>query len=449
VGSRGSWYPGSGRRYATYDLTFRLDRDLNFVSTGEVIERAEEGSTAVYRVKVDKPVRTFGFNIGKYKAVTRERNGFTVNVMANEQVETALEPQQRVVVIPSPPVATGRRQRLPQTYTTMPAPRPNPAQRLQDLGNEVVTLLEDFSERFGPPPVQTINVSPIPGHFGQGFAGMIYLSTITYLHESQRPAYVRDEQSRMFFSNLLLAHELSHQWWGNLVYTESDQDEWLMEGLATYSSLLVLERQQGRKATEEVLLRYRDHLLWELEDGRSLESAGPVIWGTRLINSRDRNAWMTIIYEKGAWIFHMLRARMGDENFHRMLKGIPERFADEPMTTLHFQKYAAGFLPEDSDDRDLEDFFAQWVESTGIPHLSMETRVSGNAPKVKVEVELNQSMVTDDFGALVPIHIYLSRDKKEVRWVRASNDGEEAIFTFPSRPSRIELDPEWATLRRD
>ncbi|MCW5965525.1 MAG: hypothetical protein KIT83_15925, partial [Bryobacterales bacterium] len=291
VGSRASWYPGAGSRFATYDLTFRLPRDLDFVATSETAEVSVEGDTAIHRVSVTHPVRTFGFNIGMYKTITVKRNGFTVNVMANKQVETALEPANRVIVVPSPSVPVGRRPATaPTTVTTVPAPRPDPTQRLREMAGEVVSLLESFTTALGPPPVQTIHVSPIPGNFGQGFAGMIYISTIAYLPEDQRPAYARDNYSKTFYSNLLLAHELSHQWWGNLVFSESDQDEWLMEGLATYSALMVYEEQKGKKAVAEVLRRYRDNLLADAGQGRILEEAGPIIWGERLVNSRDRNA---------------------------------------------------------------------------------------------------------------------------------------------------------------
>ncbi len=450
VGSRSTWYPGAGSRFSTYDLTFRLARDLNFVATSDAAEVSIEGTTAVHRISVQRPVRTFGFNIGKYKTITVKRNGFTANVMANKQLETALEPSNRVIVVPSPSVPAGRRSGVgAPTLATVPAPRPDPTQRLREMAGEVVDLLERFTKAFGPPPMQTIHVSPIPGSFGQGFAGMIYLSTIAYLPEGDRPGYARDTYSKTFYSNLLLAHELSHQWWGNLVYTESDQDEWLMEGLATYSALLMLEEQKGKKSVVEVLLHYRDNLLTDLGDGRELDSAGPIIWGERLVNSRDRNAWTTITYEKGAWIFHMLRARMGDEKFREMLAELPKRFQQKPISTSAFREFAAEFMPPKSDDGDLEEFFAQWVEGTGIPRLALATNVSGRAPKVRVEAKLSQANVADEFGALVPVVIRMPRGQTEVRWVRASNDGEDLEWTFSTTPTRIELDPDWQTLRRD
>ena len=450
VGARGSWFPGAGHRFATYEVSFRVPKGLDFVSTCESVESSSDETGNVYRVSVKNPVRTFGFNVGKYKRTTAKGSGITVNVFANKQVESALEPSSRMVVVPTGRSPVGRRGTNPGvTVATMPALTPDPTRRLEDLAREVVSLIGKLSQRFGEPPVKTINVSPIPGNFGQGFAGMIYLSTLSYLPEGQRPPYAQDAYSKTFYSDMLLAHEIAHQWWGNLVYADSDQDEWIMEGLANYTSLMMLEEEKGRKAATEVLLKYRDNLLAELEPGRVVDDAGPILWGDRLINSRDRGAWTVITYEKGTWIFHMLRSRLGDESFDEMLREMPRRFEHKAITTSVFRSFAAEFMPKDAPDADLEEFFAQWVESSGIPRVAFSAKVTGKAPKVSVQASVKQSDVPDEFGALVPIHIRFSKGPEEIRWVRVSNDEEMLEWTFKSAPVRIELDPLWQTLRRD
>lgn len=449
VGARGSWFPGAGNRLATYDVVFRAPKGLDFVSTWDTVEQHSDATTTTFHAVVDKPVRTFGFNVGKYKETTVRKDGFVVNVFANTQVETALEPRNRVMIVPTPTPVAGRRGAPNVAVSTVTVPAPDPSRRLENLARDVATILGRFSAMFGPPAMQTVNVSPIPGHFGQGFAGMIYLSTISYLPESQRPASVQDSANRTFYSNLLLAHELAHQWWGNLVYCSSDQDTWLMEGLANYSALMMLEETKGKKEAAAVLLRYRDNLLVSLGEGRIVDDAGPILWGERLINSRDRGSWNTITYEKGAWIFHMLRARMGDDAFFRMLKAMPTQFARQPLTTAAFQQFAAGFLPAKAPDADLEEFFSQWVESTGIPRIELSTTVSGKAPRVTVNASLTQTMVSKEFGTMAPVVIRFARGPAETRWVHTSSDVEEYSWTFRAAPVRVELDPDWLILRRE
>ncbi|MCZ2154037.1 MAG: hypothetical protein LC114_09085 [Bryobacterales bacterium] len=448
VGARGSWFPGLGNRLATYDVTFRAPKGMEFVSTHETLERIPEGNTTIFHASVKTPVRTFGFNVGSYKRATADKDGFVVNVYANTHVETALEPAGRILI--GSPSAGPRRRGAPDlTVTSIPAPPPDPARNLANFASEVAEMLGEMNGLFGPPALNTVNVSPIPGHFGQGFAGMIYLSTISYLPESQRPEHARDPANRTFYSNLLLPHELAHQWWGNLVYAESEQDTWLMEGLASYTALIMLERTKGRKELTRVLLRYRDNLLAGLDDGRIVDDAGPILWGERLLNSRDRASWNTITYEKGAWVFHMLRTRLGEDAFFRMLRELPRRFSGKPLSTAAFRRFAAEFVPEKSPDADLEEFFEEWVESTGIPKVELSSAISGKAPKVTVKATVTQSLVSKEFGTMVPVVIRFARAPAEVRWIHTSEGAEEFEWTFPATPSRVELDPDWGTLRRE
>ena len=72
----------------------------------------------------------------------------------------------------------------------MPAPLPDPSARLRAVSADVNSSLEFFSTAFGPPALKTLTVAPIPGSFGQGFPGLVYLSTIAYLEPSARPAAV-------------------------------------------------------------------------------------------------------------------------------------------------------------------------------------------------------------------------------------------------------------------
>ena len=121
------------------------------------------------------------------------------------------------------------------------------------------------------------------------------------------------------FRDLLLAHEVAHQWWGNIVTSGSYHHEWLMEALANYSAMMYLESKMGPKATETALEPYRQTLLLKGPDGETAESEGPVVQGRRLEGSNNPNASIAVIYGKGTWIIHMLRRRMGDERFLKML----------------------------------------------------------------------------------------------------------------------------------
>ena len=146
-----------------------------------------------------------------------------------------------------PPVWNRRRPPvLELPPATVPSP-PNPVSKLQDLATEIAAGLEFMAQRFGPPPLRFLTVSPVPGTFGQGFPGLIYLSTMSYVAPSLPSLNPREQ---VFFSELLHAHETAHQWWGNIVTADGYHDGWLMEALANYTSLLYLEKRKGAHTVE-------------------------------------------------------------------------------------------------------------------------------------------------------------------------------------------------------
>jgi aminopeptidase N len=318
----------------------------------------------------------------------------------------------------------------------------SPAARLRELAANVASALEFMTARFGPPPLPTLTVSPVPGTFGQGFPGLIYLSTLSYLGPNDRPIAALRENQQLFFSEMLYAHEIAHQWWGNVTVSSGYQHEWLMEALANYSALMYLEKNKGVRAAESVLNDYRTNLLAKGDSGRTVESAGPIALGLRLESSQNPRAWRTIVYEKGSWILHMLRRRMGDERFLSFLGELRRRFEWKTVDTESFRLLAAAYLPPKSADPKLESFFDQWVYSTGVPTLQMKYALSGKAPALKLTVTVEQSGVDEDFSVPVPVEIQFGKTVKPItRLVRTSN--EPAVFTIPVRqaPSKVALDP--------
>jgi aminopeptidase N len=308
--------------------------------------------------------------------------------------------------------------------------------------------MEFMSMRFGPPPLKTLTVSPIPGTFGQGFPGLLYLSTLAYLKPNELPIPVRTDSQRRFFTDLLHAHEVAHQWWGNLVTSASYQDDWLMEALANYSALMFLEKKKGRRALEEVLDEYRQHLVAEGSEGTTVESAGPIVWGTRLNSSQASNFWRVIMYEKGAWIIHMIRVRLGDAAFLKMLNALAQRNRYKPVSTDTFQKLSAEFAPPGTDDAKFENFFEQWVYGTGIPQLKLAHSVRGKAPKVRVTGSVTQTGVNEDFSVNIPVEVQLPGRRSSTKWVRTASEPVTFAADVNQAPVKIAIDPYAVLMRR-
>lgn len=447
VAARTNWFPSHGFGFTNFDVTFRVPKDLRVVATGDIGEEKEEGEFRIVRRRTSAPVRLAGFNIGAYENAGVTRGGFEVQVYANRTVETALQARPNTIVLP--PALTrsmgGRTARVSEVVTNQPGPTPNPQARLRELATEIASSLEWMSTQFGPPPLKTLTASPIPGNFGQGFPGLLYLSTISFLSEKERPASLQSERQHTFYSEILHAHETAHQWWGNLVTAATYHDEWLMEAFANYSALLILERKKGPKALETTLDEYKAEMRMISGTGKSaipVESTGPITWGMRMRTDAPLDPWRIIVYNKGSWILHMLRRRMGDTNFLAMLGAIRKRYAYQPFNTDQFRVIAAEFSPKGIPDSTLDNFFDNWVYSTGVPTLEFGSSVKGKAPQVQVSVSVRQTGVTDEFSIDVPVEIRVPGQAQPiVKWVRTGPDPATFTLKLKAAPTKVELAP--------
>jgi hypothetical protein len=433
VGSRGTWYPRTGGDLASYDLTFRYPKTLTVAATGKLVEDRTGGDWRVTRLTTDTPVRFVGFNLGNFQSVVVERNGYTINLYANRRLESALTPRPAPLAItqdqPRP------RHSTPAPGLVAPATQPDPTPRMETLARNVTDTLDFMTEEFGPTPFRTLAITPIPGGFGQGFPGLVYLSTLAYLDPGQFPPELRERSEETFFSELLEAHEVAHQWWGNMVVPVSFHDDWLIESLANYSALLLLERRKGSKAMDEVLDEYRDHLLSKTAGGPSLESSGPIVWGYRLESSLAPDAWRTVTYQKGTWIIHMLRRRLGDEKFLRLLRDVSSHY--HSISTEQFRELASHYAPASSDP-DLKIFFDNWVYATGIPAVKLS--YSWRAMKLTGTLSgtLVQRDVDDGFTALVPVEVQTG-SRSAVYWLATGSDPAPFSIPLKSPPTKVTL----------
>ncbi|MGD1093868.1 MAG: M1 family aminopeptidase [Bryobacteraceae bacterium] len=445
VAARSTWYPRSGEAFASYDLTFRYPKRLTLVTTGDLLEDRTDGDSRVTHRRTPVPIRQAGFNLGEYEKISGTAPGYTIEVYANRYLAAAFQPKpatQQPQIGQRPPPRYGRNLPSPSQAPPEIVSPPDPLARLQAVAASVSSSLEFFASRFGPPALKTLTVAPIPGTFGQGFPGLVYLSTLSYLDPRELPPEMRNAQRELFFSDLIEAHEVAHQWWGNVVTSDSYQDDWLPEALSSYSALLWLEKKRGTKAMEGVLDGYREHLLTKDGQGRTIESAGPIVWGTRIDSRGMPDAWRLITYEKGAWILHMLRRRLGDDQFLKMLAEMQRRYEFRSASTEDFRALAKEFRPAKTSADSIDGFFDHWVYSTGVPLLKVQSTMKvssakGTAPAVRVSGTLTASGVDDDFSVEVPVELQFAKGSPRTIWVSASNESVPFTATVSQMPLRV------------
>jgi aminopeptidase N len=231
-----------------------------------------------------------------------------------------------------------------------------------------------------------------------------------------------------FFSQLLLPHELAHQWWGNIVIPSDYRSYWIVEAMSNYSALQYLEQVDGGSVSDAILAGYRRDLTTPRANGELVDSNGPVTFDERLLNNFGVGPWHDILYEKGTWIFHMLRERMGAAAFHDFQLRVLRDFANRPLSNEDLREEAARFIPANQPDRKLTSFFDTWVYGTGIPTLS----INGN--------NLHVTGVPESYIVDVPLQCGV---KNITRWVRATEGDSEVP------PSGCSLPPSGGFLFRD
>src|SRR5271169_1475188 len=269
VGARESWYPhfGDPSEFAPYDLTFRWPKHLHLVATGEKSDEREEGDFRVAHWKSNLPVAQAGFNLGEYAVASLSSGDHTVEVYANKLLEQAILSRLERRAIDNEPVLRPPLVDLNPPLVPLAPPPPSPADALNSLAREVNSSIIFFEKYNGPFPFRCLAVSQIPGTFGQGWPGLLYLSTYSFLPPASQERAGLSSTSQEAFTDIIPVHEVVHQWWGNVVGWSSYRDQWIDEGLAVYLSFLFADSEKIPDRTVLLWLgRHRKRLITKATD---------------------------------------------------------------------------------------------------------------------------------------------------------------------------------------
>lgn len=319
------WYPRIALMdRATYDATFHWPGDFDLVASGRRVDGGQEaGGTRWERRVLDIPSRGFSFEIGHFDLQTA-RTGHI-------QVTFAFGPGANLT-------SRGARQEVMTAFTD---------------------ALGFFEETFGPYPLDELTVSTVPRGISQGLLGFVTISDL-YLSRDRgiwnRYFGVRDRR-------LVIAHEVSHQWWGGVVGWASDRDQWIGEALAEYSaSLYGRKRLRGELSGVESTAGWQQELARLLKTGRSIESLGPVVLGRRLDSSLSGDAYRLIAYKKGAVIVDMLAGLVGEGKLPQALRHVAQMSAGKRISTRDLLA-----LLEQVTAAELDGFAERFIYGTGLP----------------------------------------------------------------------------------
>jgi aminopeptidase N len=236
----------------------------------------------------------------------------------------------------------------------------------------------------------------------------------------------------------LIAHELAHQWFGDLVTCNSWEHIWLNEGLATFMNQLWFEKRDGR---DEYLARFRGTF-----DGLVAADKPDAPASVGMVSKVYADPWETFRkpanpYGKGSSVMHMLRVMLGDEQFFRGLATYIDRRKLQTAETSDLRQ-----AMEDASGRSLEQFFAQWCDRPGVPTLAVKADWVGTA--VTISVEQTQRIDGDnpayEFDLPIVVRDAAGKDHRVVVAMRGRSGSASADLPAPAR--FVAVDPDLAVL---
>jgi Peptidase family M1 domain len=461
VGARGTWYPNRGMAMADFDLEFHYPPGWTLVATGK--PATTNGSMTTpnglqsARWISERPIPFAGFDLGKYKVASAMAGNVIVEAYATAGVERDFPTAPAQVIDPTPVDPIPR----PHSLQTISPPDPSPARTIASVADAAARAINYYAARFGPYPYSRLALTQMPGRESQGWPGLVFLSSYVFLTDHERTE-MHFEPFRRLLEQQTPAHEAAHQWWGDLITWSTYRDQWISEGLANYSALMMLQ-ETNPAGFRQIMEKYREALVEKDKDGEAPRDAGAVTLGVRLFSSRSPGGYEAISYGRGTWLFHMLRSmlldsepqatgRSGreaggtDEPFVRSLRKVRQRYEGKSISTRELLDVFAEDLPPTlryEGKKSLDWFWEGWVNGTALPKLELKTaKFTPKGTGLAVTGIILQKDAPEDLVTSVPVYGVVT-GKQPVFLGRVFADGEESTFhlTAPAGTHKLLLDP--------
>ncbi len=389
------WYPRplDSRQRADFDLTFHTPEGYRFASVGVLKDSTVADKVLTTHWVSDRPMRNVSFNIGFFEDYQVASNGKrpAITVLHSDQALRSF----------------GMR---------------SLSKAKEAVGQDVSQSAEFFTAMFGDVGHQRLYATIIPYGHGEAFPGLIHLSFSTF---------ASGDASRDDFNQFFRAHEVAHQWWGIGVDFASYRDQWLSEGFADFSGLWYTQVAQKKNDY------YFDQLeRWKADLKARQREVGPVGLGYRTATASDGSEYDLVVYQKGAWILHMLRILMLDlgtmkeDRFEATMRDYFQTYQGHSATSDDFRRVA-----EKHAGAPLDWFFEQWLTTTAIPEYKVAwTAVPGEGGRYTVRLRVRQQKVPESFLAYVPVTLKL--EGGGVARLRVKVQGALTEVDLPPMPAK-------------
>jgi aminopeptidase N len=292
----------------------------------------------------------------------------------------------------------------------------------QDFASDVARSTTIFSDMFGPLPDPDVTLIQLPDGTVRDFAGSGVLLLSRRMWDPK-------------FGDRTIARLVASQWWGNSVLPATPGDVWISDGLTRYSEAMYAEQNAGKEAGLKAVDEFAVGALM-------YEDAAPIAQAARL--TPYTSDYRSVVMNKGAMIFHMVRAQMGDAAFKSLLHNFYATYEGKSARIEDFEKLAQQFAQAAAKPGEtppnLQPFFAQWLNSTGVPEFALEYVVYRTPQGFRIVGKVKQPL--DTFQMPVELRID-TEGNPELRTVDVT--GTESAFTIETfgrpKPGGIKIDP--------
>ena len=391
------WLPRTSvRRRSTYTTTFRYPRHYDVVSVGDLIADTTVNDIRIATWQTIGEVKFISFNYGSFEELDqRMADGIQLRIYRGKNHLDGL---------------------FSSNYKEI-------------VAADIDGSMQLFEHLFGKYPWDHLSATEIPGSHGQGFPQLLHL------------AYASFENNRKGVMDAFRAHEVAHQWFGHMVGWDSYHDQWLSEGFAEYAGAMFVQvRHKGNdeffkllKDWRELILSRGGHQYWH--DGPDV---APIWMGFRCASNRSPASYQYIVYQKGAYVLHMLRqmlydyARGSDQRFISLMHDYIATYNGRDPSTADFQKIIEAHVHQPMDW-----FFRQWVYGTQIPRFeySWEREQQADGQWV-IRGTIKQFDTDPPFRVFMPITIKFD-DSRRRTFLQEINS---AVTTFESPPMDLKPD---------
>ncbi len=243
------------------------------------------------------------------------------------------------------------------------------------------------------------------------FGGMENASAIFYFEKSVKSRGIEE----------LMAHEIAHQWFGDAASEKNFGHLWLSEGFATYMTNLYLENKYGTDTLKKRLTADRKKV-FSFEKHRLTPVADTTV-NTNYMQLLNANS-----YEKGSWVLHMLRRKLGDDLFWKGVRNYYAKYDGSNANTNDLRQ-----IMEQTSGQSLKQFFDQWIYTAGHPKLTVSWKFDAAKRSVEFNIVQTQNTLFE-----FPLEVSIDGQLHSI-----SVKDKNTIIQFPSKtaPADVKVDP--------